>query len=140
VSPAQSTTYFVRDSNQITGCLDTAMIYVEVIPQPQVEGRDSSICEGSSVDLNSLLTGSILGTIMYGTVPGVYDQTNTLVSPTTTTTYYIRDSVEGTLCVDTTSLTMEVMNGMACLMNFTTANILRFGDPCNCFDVVLINS
>ncbi len=107
VSPTTTTTYYVRDS-VASGCVDTAKIMVMVNPQPAITGRDTSICTGESVDLGTLLTGDTIGTVGYGTTYGDYTSSQ-MVNPTNTTTYFIRDSVEMTGCVDTAILTVTVI-------------------------------
>ncbi len=110
VSPSITTTYYVRDSVEATGCVDTAQITITVTPQPAFTGRDTTICNGESIDLEDLLTGTLVGAVDYGTTFGTYSDTiTTVVSPSVTTTYYVRDSVENaTGCVDTAQITITV--------------------------------
>ena len=77
---------------------------------PLITGRDTSICPGDSIFLNDLLSGSFEGELTYGTSFGIYPDTITKkVSPTSSTTYYVRDSVLGMSCVDTAQITIVVV-------------------------------
>ena len=107
VSPSSTTTYFVRDSVDASGCLDTAMITITVNPLPSIVGRDTAICNGQTVDLSTLITGTPLSTLEYGTTFGTYGGSNS-VSPSFTTTYFVRDSVDASGCVDTAMITVTV--------------------------------
>ena len=109
VTPNTTTTYYVRDSVESTGCVDTAQITITVNPQPAFTGRDTVICNGEIIDLEDLLTGTLIGAVDYGTTFGTYGDTiTTTVNPSTTTTYYVRDSVESSGCVDTAQITVTV--------------------------------
>ena len=108
-TPASTTTYFIRDSNTTTMCVDTTMLVVTVNNQPNISARDTAICAGQSVDLSSLIFGTPQNTLEYGTAYGSYglskDQT-----PASTTTYFVRDSNKMTMCVDSTMLVITVNN------------------------------
>ncbi len=106
-SPTTKTTFYVRDSNTTTLCVDTTKMIITVVPQPAITGRNRTICKGESVDLSTLIEGMPLNTLAYGTVYGSYgsskDQT-----PMTTTTFYVRDLNTTTMCVDTAKIVITV--------------------------------
>ena len=119
VSPSSTTTYFVRDSVDASGCVDTAMITVTVNALPSILGRDTAICNGQTVDLSTLITGTVLSTLEYGTTFGTYGGSNS-VSPSSTTTYFVRDSVDASSCVDTAMITVTV-NALPSILGRDTA-------------------
>ena len=80
-----------------------------VNPQPSIVGRDTAICDGQTVDLNTLITGTALGGLEYGTTFGTYDASNP-VTPSATTTYFVRDSVDATGCLDTTAIIVTILD------------------------------
>ena len=84
-------------------------ILVIVNPQPSILGRDTSICDGQIVDLSTLITGTALGGLEYGTAFGTYGVSNP-VTPSSTTTYFVRDSVDVTGCLDTTAIIVTILD------------------------------
>ena len=69
------------------------------ITRPNIQGRDTSICMGQLVDLSSLVSGNIQGSLAFG-LNTQYDSP-TLVNPLTSTIYLVRDSNTTSNCVDT---------------------------------------
>ena len=134
VQVVNTTTYYVRDSVEATGCVDTAQITVTVNPNPEISGRDTTVCMDAMVDLSSLISGTILDELEYGSNYGTYGGSS-MVQAINTTTYYVRDSVEATGCVDTAQITVEVITTMECLMSFRSDNVIKFDDPCICDQV-----
>ncbi|MEM6319797.1 MAG: Ig-like domain-containing protein [Bacteroidota bacterium] len=108
-TPTDTTTYFLRDSVIGVGCVDTAMITVNVAPQPMIIGRDTTICSGETINLIGLLTQGMLGdSLEFGTAYGVYGSSS-LVNPSATQVYFIRDSVGALGCSDTARITVNVI-------------------------------
>ncbi len=107
VAPTDTTTYFIRDSVGMGGCWDTTMVTLFVSPQPNIQGRDTSVCAEEVVDLSTLITGTPANTLVYGSNYGDYLSSN-LQNPSTTTTYYVRDSSIVTGCVDTATITINI--------------------------------
>ena len=71
--------------------------------------KDTMICALEPVNLENLLLATPNGALEYGVAFGNYPDTiTTTVQPATTTTYYIRDSIYGSCCADTTRLTVTV--------------------------------
>ena len=77
------------------------------LANPFITGRDTSICEGESIDLQYLVTGEPVNTLEFGTGSGtgtgtsagygIYNLVNsTVIPPAGITTYYVRDG-EGNL-------------------------------------------
>lgn len=110
VTLTMTDTFYVRDSVNTLTCSDTTRIIVTVIPTPELVGSVISICDGTTVDLNTLLTRTSTGdSLAFGTVFGTYGpQADSLVTPNTTTTYFIRDSIGGIGCADTAMVTVNV--------------------------------
>ena len=72
------------------GCTDTVLITVK--PTPTLSGRDTSICNGSTVDLTSLINNyaTYLNPVWkQGSITGATVGTPTAVTPSVTTTYYV---------------------------------------------------
>jgi Domain of unknown function DUF11 len=108
VSPTTTTTYYVRKNVTTNGytCNDIKTIVVTVNPLPTLVTTPVSICNGSSTDLAARVndtnaatmgTGSI---VFYPTMADATAETNALasttVSPTTTTTYFVRKNTTST--------------------------------------------
>lgn len=111
ISPAMvgNFTYFVRDSSTITNCSDTARIIINVVAQPNITGRDTTICEGELVDLRILLTGDTSNVLEYATTFGVFSQAANPVSPAIgLNTYYVLDSSSVAMCADTAQIQIMV--------------------------------
>ena len=88
---------------------DTIKTSIIIHSTPSISGNDQTICAGDSILLSDLLIGTALGTVQYGTTFGSYPNTiSVFAKPTATTTYFIRDSVTSTTCVDTTMITITV--------------------------------
>lgn len=130
----KTTTFFVRDSNRITNCSDTTKIIVTVNQQPNITGRDTTIMIGQSVDLSTLLNESILGSLDFGTMLGTYGLSNP-ISPITTQTYIIRDSIENNIgCKDTAKVVVNIPLANLSLVDIDGNGTPDITDPCNCFD------
>ena len=86
----------------------TSFSIISACATPSITGRDTTICIGDDINLKNLLIGTFQGGLRYGTSFGVYSDTiTTLASPISTTTY---DSVDGTNCVDTAQITVNIMD------------------------------
>ena len=71
-NPTMTTTYFVRDSNTTTMCVDTAKIIVTIEQQPFITARDTTVMLGQTVDLSTLLNENVIGTLDFGMTFGTY--------------------------------------------------------------------
>lgn len=97
-------------------CRSYDEILVTVLPQPDITTVDAAICEGLSIDLDTLVTNvnntTMVDTAYFITMQEAIDSTNaiaSLVSPTTTTEYYVRLSTNSNpSCYDIDSLTITV--------------------------------
>ncbi len=101
------TFYIVDDANG--GCNDTARVTVSLFLD--FTGRDTTICEGSQLDLSLLLTGAAGEIQEYGTVFGTYDLPSGVVTPPAgVTTYYVlgRDP-NPEVCPDTAEIVVTVI-------------------------------
>ena len=96
-------------------------VVVEVYPQPDIAGRDTSICAGGTVDLGTLITGDTIGIVGYGTTYGTYTGSQMVTLSTAGTyTYYVRDSMGMVGCVDTAEIEVTVTPGISVTINGTT--------------------
>lgn len=97
----------------VSGCTSTEDVNI-VLTEPvssNILGRDTATCQGTIVNLSTLINGTLVGNVGYGTSFGNYPDTITIsVSPTISTTYFIRDSNETTMCVDTTAIVVTVLD------------------------------
>ncbi|MEM6319526.1 MAG: 3-coathanger stack domain-containing protein, partial [Bacteroidota bacterium] len=73
-----------------------------------ITGKNISICLGQSIDLDTMVNGSFNDTVNYSTIFGNWTNQN-IVTPSTTTTYFIRDSVRTVDCVDTAKVIITVL-------------------------------
>ncbi len=107
-----STISGVTDNNDVfietAKLISAAPISIACLTLPSIIGIDTSICAGQIVDLSSLLSAQKLFTTTYGTTFGNYLLSNAMVMPTSTTTYFVRDSNTTTCAVDTTMITIQV--------------------------------
>lgn len=103
--------YYIRDSIGATSCVDTAQITV-TINQPHILGRDTAICLGDSIDLSNLVNKITSGdSLEYGITFGNYTLVDSIVTPSMdgqTYTYFIRDSIGTTGCIDTALVNIYV--------------------------------
>ena len=108
VSPTNTTTYVVKSENGVCpATYDTVLVNVDVQPSA-VAMSDISICQGSSTSLES----SGFGTSSWYLLGSSTALTNTLVSPTSTTTYIVK--YENGVCApvfDTVSVMVEEQLG-----------------------------
>lgn len=85
-------------------------ILVIINSTPNITSVDTAICGIQTINLASLISGTT-GIISYGTSFGSYPNlVTTDVTVSNTTTYYIRDSSSTSMCIDTSSLTVTVLN------------------------------
>lgn len=74
----------------------------------EISSRDTAICPSYPVDLSTLVDGQT-GSLSYSLSLNNWGSINNLVSPITTTDYYVRDSDLVTTCVDTTLIKVQVL-------------------------------
>lgn len=104
VSPTATKTYYVRIKNDATGCVGTCeSITVNVNPLPgsasNVAATPSIICAGESSILSADAPLSGYSLEWFEGSCGGTPVTNLTVSPTATTTYYVRVKNDATACV-----------------------------------------
>lgn len=131
--PITTTTFFIRDSNTTTMCVDTAMIKVAVTSQPFITARDTTVMIGQTVDLRILLNQSVSGSLDFGTTFGIYGLANPITADPIT--YFIRDSIQNAIgCVDTAQIKINIPVVTASLVDRDGDGKPDIADPCNCFD------
>ena len=93
-------------------CNDTSnCLTVAVNPNPSITGIDTSFCGTQTINLASLISGTTTGTVEYGTSFGTYPTPIAMdVTVSSTTTYYVRDSNEVTMCVDIATIVVTLLN------------------------------
>ncbi|WP_274475598.1 LamG-like jellyroll fold domain-containing protein [Mangrovimonas aestuarii] len=110
VSPTATTTYYVR-SEFATGCYVTDTITIDIDSLPTISaGPDQAICLGDSFDLSTIATGSEPLTY-HNTQSDANDGINPIspnITPSVTTTYYVRSESASTNCYNTDSVTITV--------------------------------
>ncbi|MEL7021474.1 MAG: hypothetical protein AAGK47_07700, partial [Bacteroidota bacterium] len=99
---------YIEDPN----CQPVVMTTITVSPQPDLVTTNAAICEGESVDLATTVTdnNSTTGTIEYfdaDPTGGATALGSATVSPTATTTYYIRKTTSDN-CTDTETVVVTV--------------------------------
>jgi len=104
----EDTLFFVRDRIAAQGCVDTAVIHINVTPQPSIQGMSTSICPGEPVTLNDLIIGTAVDTFRFDTITGGDYLLSNIQTPIVTTTYIVRDSSATAGCVDTAQITVNV--------------------------------
>ncbi len=101
-----------RDTLTRTNTCDSFIVLtLNVNAKPSITGIDTSFCGTQTINLSTLISGTTIGTVTYGTSFGSYPTTiATDVSVSSTTTYYVRDSNETTMCVDTAVIVVSVLD------------------------------
>jgi hypothetical protein len=96
-------------------CFGTTSLTVTVTDNPDVTANNGTICEGGSINLNTLISDADGGTITFHeSQADANSGANPIaqpVSPTANKTYYVRSAVTpttGLTCFGTTSLTVTV--------------------------------
>jgi hypothetical protein len=112
VSPTTETTYYVR-SQFTNGCYRTDEIVISIDALPTFDVTPAEICNGASIDLNSTVSNKSNSNdtiTFYNSQTNAKNGTspiNANLSPTSTTTYYIR-SVNSAGCFTTDSVIITV--------------------------------
>ncbi|MEM6317578.1 MAG: GEVED domain-containing protein [Bacteroidota bacterium] len=109
VSPTTQTTYYLRKVTTTASCVAVDSVTVSILPEANIQGRDTSICAGMSLDLKRLLSGTVSGSLKYGTSFGNYPDTiSTLITAAATQTYFIENEIGGG-CTDTTMIRVTTL-------------------------------
>lgn len=109
VKPVVTTTYYLTESINATGCSKTDSVTITVYPKPQAgAGKDQSICEGTSTLIG---TKTITGiTYSWTSNPSGFTSTaaNPTVKPAVTTAYYLTETnSNGCSTLDTVVVTVN---------------------------------
>ncbi|WP_123812145.1 LamG-like jellyroll fold domain-containing protein [Mangrovimonas sp. DI 80] len=126
VSPTTLTTYWVR-SELGTGCYITASIQISIDDLPTVNaGTDQDICLGTSFDLSTIASGSLDTTLTYHETQSEADNgANSIspnVTPSSTTTYFVRGENSSTGCYNTDSITITIIPDATIALSSGNAN------------------
>jgi len=78
-------------------------------PNNNITGGATTTCKGAEINLNNYINGTVNGTLNYSTFLGNWT-TNNLVNPSSSTTYFVRDSSIVTNCVDTAKIEITVLD------------------------------
>jgi gliding motility-associated-like protein len=107
-SPAVTTTYIVKVTNDTCRGTDTVVVFVNPIPNAVV-GSNRNLCINDSTIIGS--TEVIGNTYSWISIPvGFTDTTsNPSVKPTVTTTYILTETIAATGCFKTDSITISVL-------------------------------
>jgi len=109
VSPSVTTIYNLMEVVISTGCSNTDSAVITVTPViPLDAGKDQSICPGKSASIGAAPTGGI--TYSWTSNPSGFSSTSSVVtvSPSVTTTYYLKGSSTNTSCNRNDSVTINV--------------------------------
>jgi len=109
VNPSVTSFYYLAESDTITGCknVDTTKITINSLPTPNA-GGNQTICSGTSISLG---TSYILDhRYLWKSNPiGITDtNSNIIVNPTVSTTYYLTESIAATGCSKSDSAIITV--------------------------------
>lgn len=109
VSPAKTTTYYLKETITKTGCSNTDSVIVIVNPLPKaITGNDTSICFGSSLKIGSSRVPKndyTWSSFPFGFTSGL---SNPTVTPTETTTYYLTEIDSSTGCLNNAEIIVTV--------------------------------
>lgn len=109
VSPTLTTTYYLTEKVTATGCTKSDSVKITVNPLPNANvGSPKTFCAGGSTTIGAAkVTGN---TYSWTSNPSGFTSTlaNPTVSPTTTTTYKLAETITATGCSKTDSVTITV--------------------------------
>jgi Ig-like domain CHU_C associated len=110
VAPIANTTYYVR-SEIAVNCFSTASVSITVVSPLPPTVTNGSVCAGGSIDLATLVTSTGGGTLSFYTSQananaGTNALGSSIVSPTTTTNYYVRSTAAG--CYGVKEITVTI--------------------------------
>ena len=116
VTPSATTKYYLRKETTTANCIDLDSLTITVQPNPDLATTDVTICAGTDVDLSGQVTDNAVGasgTITYHNTladaqAGTSALGSSIVSPSTTTKYYVLKSTTTANCTDLDSLTITV--------------------------------
>jgi hypothetical protein len=109
VNPTVKTTYYMTETITATGCSKTDSAVISINPLPSANaGGNHSICWGDSYQVGGLATSG--HTYSWTSKPTGFANTtsNPNVSPTVTTTYYLKETITSTGCSKTDSVVITV--------------------------------
>ncbi len=110
VKPTVSTTYYLKETSNITSCsgIDSVMITVNPLPRADA-GQNQTICAGISTSIGD--TSTALDSFSWTSSPTGFtsDVSNPPVSPTATTVYHLTETNPNTGC-SKTNLVAVVVN------------------------------
>jgi hypothetical protein len=109
VSPTETTSYSLTETNTLTGCFNSNEVEVTLNPLPNVStGTDAEICDGEQTTIGE----STEAGFSYSWISNPAGFTSTLseneVSPSATTTYTLTKENIGTSCLSTSAITVTV--------------------------------
>ncbi len=109
VGPPDTTQYYVLVSSAITLCetWDSLTVNVNALPG-LLSKRDTTLCSGESIDLNSLVVREANTTLSFYTAVNGTLINPAVVTPVTTTEYYIKIENNATTCTAWDSLAVGV--------------------------------
>ena len=109
VSPGTTTTYKLTETITATGCSKSDSVKISVNPLPSIAvGSPQTICQGVSTSIGSAaLSGN---TYSWTSIPGGFTSTaaNPSVSPSTTTSYKLKQTISATGCTTSDSVLITV--------------------------------
>jgi hypothetical protein len=108
---------------------------IGIYQNPAITGRDTNIVASQSIDLNTLIEGEHRGVLAYSTSFDNWNTTN-IVQPYSSTTYFVRDSIPSTTCMDTAAIRVTVRQSNP-IFNYDDSDgdgKPDFKDPCSCDD------
>jgi len=109
INPTATTTYTLVETITATGCTQSNSVVITVNPLPTANaGSNSTICNGNSASIGATAVSG--DTYSWGSKPSGYSSTasSATVSPTTTTTYFVTETITATGCSKTDSVKITV--------------------------------
>ena len=108
VKPTDTTTYYVTETDG-NGCHASDSVTINVNPLPIVSvGKSQSICQGDSVSIGAASASGY--SYNWSSSPSGYSSVNSInkIAPSTTTKYYLTDTITATGCFNSDSVTITV--------------------------------
>jgi len=131
VSPKSPTVYKAYLTDVCTKSMDSAQVFVDVRNSLSITlNKDTSICIGQSVRLNTAVSGGQNTSYLYTWNNGLGSSSNQIVSPTVTTQYKVVLSDACTILNDTALINITVRNPLKVKIN-TNDTLICFNKTAN---------
>ncbi len=109
VNPTTTTTYFLTETTPGGGCSNSDSVIITVNQLPKVNaGKDTTICKGNSANLGAIAVNEIAYSWVSNPSGFTSTSANPSVTPKTSTTYILTETIKATGCKKSDTVTVKV--------------------------------